>query len=172
MITLEKWPYNRKEPLEELYANTDQTYCLVQLPVPLPLSSVREYLKAVRSEDLKGRPFLCYAIKNDGAIIGKIEASKDEEGEAELDLIIRRDMVNQGYGSQALGQFLSILKNKDWCSVLCAYVNADNIAIRKVLENSSFVQGRDFAADVMVPDRGTYTMKTMKGTEYIYYFER
>jgi RimJ/RimL family protein N-acetyltransferase len=112
MIRLEKFPYLRKEPLEELYAEADQSFCLVHLPVPLPLNSTRKYLLAVRRELADGKPFLCYAIVLDDQIIGKIEVTKDHNDDAELDLIMKTAYANQGYGTEALRQLKDLLNEK------------------------------------------------------------
>ncbi len=170
MIHLEKWPYLRKNELEDLYANADQSHCLVRLPVPLPLSSTRNYMRAVRTESTNGRPFLCFAVYLDDQVIGKIEASKDEEENGETDLILKQAYTGKGYGTEAMKQFLQLLAEKQWCRSLAAYTDRDNTAMIRLLEKTGFDKGRGFAADVMIPDYGTYTMKTVRGIEYVYYF--
>lgn len=167
MIRLEKWPYLRKEPLEELYAQADQSFCLVHLPVPLPLNSTRHYLLAVRRELADGKPFLCYAVYLDDQIIGKIEVTKDPDEDAELDLILKTAYVRQGYGTEALRQLKDLLVEKHWCKRITAYVNADNQAMIAVLNKNDFTEGRPFQADVVVPQAGTYRLQTVKGQEYI-----
>ena len=170
MIHLDKWPYLRKDELEDLYANADQSYCLVRLPVPLPLSSTRNYMRAVRTESTNGRPFLCFAVYLDDRIIGKIEASKDEEDNAEADLILKRQYTGKGYGTEAMRQLQMILQERQWCRTLAAYTDRDNAAMIRVLEKNGFEKERDFTADVMIPDGGTYTVKSVRGMEYVYYF--
>lgn len=170
MIHLEKWPYLRKDELEDLYADADQSHCLVRLPVPLPLSSTRNYMRAVRTENTNGRPFLCFAVYLDERIIGKIEASKDEEDNAETDLILKQQYTGKGYGTEAMKQFLHLLQEREWCRSLAAYIDRDNAAMIRLLEKTGFAEGRGFTADVMIPDQGTYTMKTVRGIEYVYSF--
>lgn len=167
MIRLEQWPYTRKEPLADLYENADQSLCLVQLPLPLSISETRNYLRAVRTESVSGRAFICCAVYADSELIGKIEASRDEEGEAELDLILKRQYAGRGYGTEALRQFLALLKEKDWHQRMTAYVNRDNIAMIRILEKNGFARTREFTADVMVPTDGKYVMKTIRGYEYL-----
>ena len=170
MIRLEKWPTQRMDALKELYEHADQSHCLVRIRVPLDVSATRNYFRAIRSENVNGKPFLCYAILLDDTIIGKIEASKDINEDGELDLILKKEYSLQGYGTEALRQFMKMLEEKQWCRRLTAYVDSDNKAMIRVLEKNGFEKKRNFCADVMAPSGNAYSLRTVAGSENVYEF--
>ena len=170
MIRLEKWPTQRMDALKELYEHADQSHCLVRIRVPLDVSATRNYFRAIRSENVNGKPFLCYAIHLDDAIIGKIEASKDIEEDGELDLILKKEYSLQGYGTEALRQFMKMLEEKQWCRRMTAYVDSENKAMIRVLEKNGFEKKRNFCADVMAPSGNAYSLRIVAGSEYVYEF--
>lgn len=167
MLKLKFWPWEDEQALQDLYAHTDQSYCLVQLPVPLPQIQTRNYLESVRIKNTDGKPFLCFAVLLDGECAGKIEVSRSEDDSAELDLVLRKEYTGQGHGTEALSTLISMVKRTHWCRSICAYVREDNLPMRRVLEKNEFEQARAFQADVLVPDHSGYSFRTIKGFEYI-----
>ena len=157
----------RYEELNELYAHTDQRRCLNAIPVPLDEAMSRSYFLAVRTGNNDGRPFVCYAIEQDGRIIGKIEATKETEQRAELDLIIRSGYCGRGHGSEALNAFIEELKQNGWCEELCAYAESGNLAMKRVLEKNGFSCERTFQADVITPGQSQYQLRSVQGEEYL-----
>ncbi|MCR4949977.1 MAG: GNAT family N-acetyltransferase [Solobacterium sp.] len=166
MITLEKWP-DSYDLLNDLYANADQTHCLVRLPVPLPEGQTENYLKIIREERNEDRPFHCFAILLDGQIIGKTELTCDTEGYAELDIILKQASCGKGYGTQALMMLCEKAKENRWCRQIHAYTDSENLPALKMLTKTGFRRYRAFKADVMSGNEGTYRIETRKGYEYI-----
>lgn len=163
MITLNSLPINY-EVLNDLYEHTDQSFCLNRVAVPLDEDSTRNYFLAVRSGINNGMPFDAKGIFLDGKLIGKAERTIYEDGSAELDLIIRKEYCGNGYGTEALNRFLTQAAQ---CTSFCAYIESSNLPAARVLEKSGFHAKRNFLADVMTPQSGTYALRTVEGTEYI-----
>lgn len=166
MITLGPLPINYEE-LNDLYAGTDQCFCLNRVALPLDEDATRAYFSAVRSGVNDGMLFDAKGIYLKGKLIGKIERTVDENGCAEIDLIIVKEHCGKGYGTEALKQFLDLTETKVICDSFCAYIEADNTAAARVLEKNGFEAKRSFLADVVTPQADTYTLRTVKGTEYI-----
>jgi hypothetical protein len=76
--------------LSDLYEHVNQEFCLNQIPLPLDEESSRAYFNAVRSGSNHGAPFLARAVYADNQPVGKAELTLQEDGSAELDLIIVR----------------------------------------------------------------------------------
>ena len=163
MITLNALPVNY-EILNDLYEHTDQSFCLNRVAVPLDEDSTRNYFLAVRSGINNGMPFDAKGIFLDGTLIGKAERTVYEDGSAELDLIIRKEYCGNGYGTEALKQFLT---QSAQCTSFCAYIESSNLPAARVLEKTGFRAERKFLADVMTPQSGTYALRIVEGTEYI-----
>lgn len=170
MITLKPWPLSY-EAMNSLYAQSDQSFCLVQLPVPLDKANTFRYLRAVQSQNADGKPFLCRSIQLDEQLIGKIELSRYETMDAELDIILKKDFCFKGYGREALRQMEELVKEMNWCRSVYAYVDTGNIPAAKMLAGSGYEIGRFFSADVMIPDQGSYILKTRRGCEMRKIFE-
>lgn len=166
MITLTPWKYKDIPQLENLYRNTDQRFCLVAVPVPLPFEQTRQYARAIRDQLNDGKPFLCMAVKQDDAIIGKAELTKHSETEAELDIVIMESYTRKGYGTEALQSLIRYAREKEWCASIAAYVRTDNEAAVKLLEKNGFQKGRRFKADILKPLDGQYILHTADGMEY------
>ena len=167
MIRLETWPADDGSLLEALYEKTDQSHCLVQLPVPLPKQQTENYLRVIRSSDNDGKPFVCFAILLDGRLIGKTELTRYNDGSAELDIIISREYCNKGNGTEALNALITHVFAEDWCHMIRAYTALENRAALKMLAKAGFRPGGTFAADIMVPDGTSYKIETKKGLECI-----
>ena len=167
-IRLEKWPRNGRKQLEELYENVDQQHCLVQVPLPMPEEETKAYIHAIDAGIVDEKPFLCFGIQEGDDIIGKIELSKDDKGVAELDLIIRKEYENQGVGTKALKEMMRYVEKENWCDEIEAYVNEENVAMMKVLENNGFLRQKKFKADIVVRQDDLYTLKEINGYEYTY----
>ena len=156
----------RYEWLNELYEQVDQTYCLNQIPLPLEESFSRNYFLAVRTGNNGGNPFLSYAIVLGNKEIGKGELTLQEDGRAELDLILKREFCHLGYGSQALRELIEKAKAEGFSKGISAYVNKDHTAMKKLLEKAGFEKGREFLADVLTPSDSSFRMKEVRGLEY------
>ena len=157
----------RYEWLNDLYEQTDQTFCLNQIPLPLEEAFSRNYFLAVRTGRNGGFPFLAFALTLGKQEIGKAELTLQEDGRAELDLILKREFCHRGYGSEALRKLIEKAKEVHFCMGIAAYVNEDHAVMKKLLENAGFVKGRGFTADVLTPEGGAYRMKEVRGREYI-----
>ena len=169
-VHLEPWPVPGVQELQDLYGHTDQKYCLVILPVPLPESSTLQYLNAVHSGKAGQRQMLTRAIVLSSQIIGKAELTAEGE-ESELDIIIRKEYTGRGYGLQALRELLKEAQNTGFCTYVTAYVHKENIHARRMLAKAGMHQTKPFTADVLVPDNGMYRLKSVEGYEYILYLE-
>lgn len=165
-VRLESWNPDDREALEDLYANTDQQHCLVQILVPLMEPQTSRYLQAVRDHEVDGKPFICFAVIEQDKIIGKIELTRSYGEKAELDLVIRKEYMHQGYGYEALRLLITTVSGERWCSHIFAYTVTDNEAMIALLEKCGFRKGRRFKADVMVPYGGMFTMMEKTGIEY------
>lgn len=170
MIELKPWPLSY-EAMNTLYSNADQSHCLVQLPVPLERANTFRYLQAVQSENSNGKPFLCRSIWLDEQLIGKIELSRYESYDAELDIILRKEFCHQGYGREALLVMEQLVREQEWCRSIYAYVDTENIAAGKMLAACGYEIGRFFSADVMIPSGGQYILRTRRGCEMRKIFE-
>lgn len=166
MITLNELPI-RYEELNDLYEHTDQSFCLNKVAVPLDEDTTRGYFMMVRSHSNNGMPFAAKGIYWDRTLIGKIERTVYDNGCAELDIILRKEYCGKGYGTEALRQFLALPETENECMTFCAYVEEDNIAAQKALEKTGFEAKRQFKADVVTPQAGTYILRTVNGIEYI-----
>ena len=171
MIRIQKWPTESIQPLNDLYMDVDQTYCLVQLSTPLPTNEAYHYLNAIREGIVNEKPFLCFGIYMDQELIGKVEVSRYPNNEAELDIVLKKQCTNKGYGSEALSLLIEHLKELNWCKSIHAYVNEENGFVRRILEKNSFQPSRKFKTDIATFHDGIYTMKEITGIEYIYSFE-
>ncbi len=165
MISIQKWSGDRTA-LEDLYAHTDQSCCLVSLPVPLPKEKSEKYLDVIRSGDNDGKPFLCFEILEDGERIGKIDLTRCENGTAELDIIIRREYTDLGYGKKAMALFLAEISRIGWCDSIHAYCDKENTAVRNLLGSCGFTAVRPFRADVAAEKNGRWYLKEVSGIEY------
>ncbi len=165
MIELKPFPI-RYEALNDLYENTDQSHCLNRVAVPLEEETTRGFFLAVRTGNNGGLPFDCRGVFLDGTLIGKIELTRYEDRSAELDLIIRNEYADKGYGSEALNRFQQELCETGWAERITAYVEADHEQMIRVLKKTGFAPKRTFAADVVTPQNGTYVLRTVNGTEY------
>ena len=166
-LHLEPWKYSMRQELEDLYAAADQSGCLVQLPVPLQKPQTDAYLEGVRTGQIDGNPFFCFAVMADNDLIGKIEITVQEDRFAELDVILRKDMCGKGYGKQAVTALIGLAARRQWCRGICAYAADENRAVQEVLVSTGFQPQRTFAADVLVPAGSSYYLKQCQGTEYI-----
>ncbi|MBR2812879.1 MAG: GNAT family N-acetyltransferase [Solobacterium sp.] len=166
-ITLKKWPAYDRTSLQDLYANTDQSKCINELPVPLPYDNTTRYLTAMETGRNNGRVFHCYAIYLHDSIIGKIELTSYDPENAEMDLIIRKEHTGKGYGSQAFDCLVSLARQENICRRIYAYVNVENDAMIAMLENRGFVKGRPFHADVNAEYNGVTFIRRKLGQEYI-----
>lgn len=171
MISLHELPI-RYEELNRLYEHCDQKYCLNALPTPLDEMMTRSYFLMVRTGRNNGNPFLCRGIFLDGTLIGKIELTKEEDGSAELDLIMDQAYENRGYGSEALRRMIDLSKDTGFCDSICAYVQEENEAMKRVLEKNGFEAVRPFKADVMTPLTDGYRLRTVSGREYMCTLQR
>lgn len=167
MIRLEQWPYNAAEQLNLLYSQTDQSGCLVRLPVPLPYENTVRYINGIRQNEMDGRPFLCRAVYEDDTCIGKIELTRYEDMSAEIDIILRKEWCHQGFGTEALRQMIELVRAMDWCVRIHAYVDTSNIAAGKLFAKSGFAIGGFFNADVLTSENGEYVMVKKRGCEMI-----
>lgn len=170
MISLKPWPLSY-EAMNSLYAHADQSKCLVQLIVPLERSNTFRYLQAVQSGVSNGKPFLCRAIMLDDTLIGKIELSRYESYDSELDIILRKEYCAKGYGAAALKLLEDEVSKSGWCRSIYAYVDTENIAAGKMLAQNGYELTRFFSADVMIPYEGSYILKTRRGAEMRKIFE-
>ena len=164
MISLKPWPLSY-EAMNSLYARADQSKCLVQLIVPLERANTFRYLQAVQSGFSNGKAFLCRAIMLDDTLIGKIELSRYESFDSELDIILQKEYCAKGYGKAALKLLEEEVKESGWCRSIYAYVDTENIAAGKMLAASGYELTRFFSADVMIPYEGSYILKTRRGAE-------
>ena len=167
-IHLEPWPVPGMQELQDLYAHTDQKYCLVILPVPLPEQSMLQYLNAVHNGRAGNRRILTRAVMLGTQIIGKAELTAEDD-EAELDIILRRECTGKGYGLQAFRALVDEAVDTGFCTSIEACVHKENIHARRMLSKAGMRQTRPFAADVLVPDNGMYRLKAVEGYEYILY---
>ena len=170
MITIQKWPTDSIEPLNDLYKDVDQTYCLVHLSSPLPINEAYHYLHAIREEIVNDKPFLCFGIYLNQESIGKVEVSRYPTNEAELDIVIKKQHTGEGYGTKAITLLINHLNENNWCKSIHAYVHEDNIPIRKILEKNGFKPSQKFKTDIATYDDGIYSMKEITGVSYVYSF--
>ena len=168
-VKLKPFPASDSTALNELYAHVNQRYCLVQLPVPLPEEETARYLEVIRTGNNNGQPFVCFGIYVEDDLIGKIELTRQDDGDAELDVIIRDSETGKGYGTEALQILLREVYRRGWCRAVYAYAAKDNSHARRMLAHAGFRQMRTFHADVMRWDHGTYRVEPQTGYEYIYY---
>ena len=168
-MSIQLMPWNPDDcvNLEELYANADQTHCLVCLRLPLEKDATVRYLEGVRRKEIDGNPFYCYAVMLEDRIIGKIELTVQEDRFGELDVILRRDCCGKGNGTQAVRSMIALAAKKQWCRGITAYTDAENAAIQAVLEKNGFQKQRRFQADVLVPSGNTYYLRPCDGIEYV-----
>ena len=167
MIVVLPWPADDAASLEQLYAEVDQQYCLVALPVPLPESKTAQYLEAIRIGETNGLPFLCMAVMHDEGIIGKIDVFRSPDQSAEIDIVLKQRFTHQGYGTEALRQMIALLRQIRWCTSIHAYIRQDNIPAVKLMETAGFSAGRRFKADIMKEDKGIYQLSVVQGIEYV-----
>ncbi len=164
-----KWPADNKTALDELYENTDQSKCLVQLALPLDQARTRTYRRCIfRERNDDNKPFLCFAVMLNNTIIGKTEVTAHSEDEAELDIIIDADHTGRGYGKRALDLLHKRLKEINFASSVRAYVSEENEACIHLLLNAGYERGRKFSADILIPDKGSYVIRTVNGYEFKY----
>ncbi len=156
----------RYEWLSDLYEQVDQTFCLNQIPLPLDEAFSRNYFLAVRTGRNNGFPFLAFAVTSGKKGLGKAELTRQEDGRAELDLILKQEFCHQGYGTQALQRLIEKAKEDRFCNGIAAYVNEEHTAMKKLLENAGFKKGRQFTADVLTPGGGAFRVKEVRGREY------
>ena len=168
-VKLKPFPASDSTALNELYAHVNQRYCLVQLPVPLPEEETARYLEVIRTGNNNGQPFVCFGIFMEDSLIGKIELTRQDDGDAELDVVIRDSETGKGYGTEALQILLREVYRRSWCRAVYAYAAKDNSHARRMLAHAGFRQMRTFQADVMRWDQGTYRVEPQTGYEYIYY---
>ena len=166
-IHLMPWKAAMRQELEDLYAQADQSLCLVRLPVPLQEQQTDAYLEGVRTGRMDGNPFHCYAVMLEDELIGKIELTVQEDRFGELDVLLKKDMCGRGYGKQAVNAMIGLAAKKQWCRGICAYTVRENRAMQDVLQAAGFQAGRSFAADVLVPDRASYYLRQFEGIEYV-----
>ena len=170
MIRLVSWNYTKKD-LEDLYAHTDQSHCLVALPIPLPEQKTEQYMQALQAGTVNGKTFLCFGILSDDTLIGKIDLFRSDDMSAELDIVIRREYTGQGNGTEALRQLLYRLNVTGWCFSIHAYTDSENIPAGKAFRKAGFHPSRRFKADVVTEHEGIYKMKNVLGIEYSYILE-
>ena len=170
MIELRDWQLSY-EVMNSLYHKVDQSHCLVQLAVPLERANTFRYLQAVQAGNSNGKPFIAKGIWLDGTLIGKIELSRYDSMDAELDIVIAKEYCSKGYGRQAVALLEQMVRKTGWCRSIYAYVDTANIPAGKMLAACGFEIGRFFSADVMVPYEGTYAIKTARGCEMRKIFE-
>ena len=166
MIELKPWPADR-EMMNLLYSESDQSRCLVQIAVPLEETSTAAYLEAVRNGYSNGRKLIAREIVLDGEMIGKIEVTVGEDGEAELDIVIRSQFCTKGYGREAVRMFVQQLRNEQIVFRIAAYVDTGNIPAGRMLASCGFLPARFFRADVLVPYQGKYIVSERRGCEMI-----
>ena len=166
MVKLFRWDKGT-DVLEDLYSRVDQTYCLVRIPVPLDPISTARYAEGIRTGRIGENTLFCMGIEAEGVTAGKIEVTVDERRIGELDIVIDSSLTSKGYGSGALGLFLEVLKEKQICRGVTAYVNAENAAMIRILEKNGFRANRRFQAEVLDTSNGTYAVKAVSGIEYI-----
>ena len=167
MITLKKWPTDSIQPLNDLYLDVDQSFCLVQLPIPFLTNESIHYLNAIHNEVVDEKPFLCFGIYEDDTLIGKVEVTRYPNNESELDIVLRKQYTQKGYATEALQQLRHYLQERHWCTRIHAFVNENNLPVRRLLEKSYFQPTRKFKADVSTFHDGSYVMKEIIGIEYI-----
>ena len=165
-VKLKPFPAADSTALNELYAHVNQRYCLVQLPVPLPEEETARYLEVIRTGNNNGQPFVCFGIFMEDSLIGKIELTRQDDGDAELDVVIRDSETGRGYGTEALQILLREVYRRGWCRAVYAYAARDNSHARRMLAHAGFRQMRTFQADVMRWDHGTYRLEPQTGYEY------
>lgn len=166
MIRLVRWNRGIDE-LEDLYSRIDQRFCLVQIRVPLDMISTERYAEGLRTGMIGENALFSCAIEAEGITAGKIEVTVDERRIGELDIVIDASMTSKGYGSEALRMFLAMLKEKQICRGVAAYVNDDNAPMIRILEKNGFKPNRRFQAEALDTSNGIYAVKTVSGTEYI-----
>ena len=152
--------------IEDIYANVNQENCLVQLKTPLPTDQLQQYLQAIEVGKVKDKPFICFGIYQDDAVVGKIELSRYEDGSAELDLVLKEEYCNQKIGREALNQLEEYVKENFWCKRIVAYVNEENEAMIHLLNACKYIETKPFKADIMVLNEGEYQLKTIQGIEF------
>ena len=152
--------------LNHLYEQVNQSCCLVQVQTPLAEEKAKQYIDAMESGKVGDKAFLCRGIYSDDTLIGKIEVSRYEDGSAELDLILREEDTQKGYGKEALEKLEEMILEEHWCHEIVAYVKDDNVAMRKLLEGNGYEAERPFKADIMVPRDGKYQLQEIQGFEY------
>ena len=153
------------DDLNELYKDVNQDLCLVSLPTPLEASKAKAYAEAINSGRVGERELLSYGIYAEDELIGKIEVTKID-GIGELDLVIKKQYENFGYGKKAIKEFLNIITSNKFCDFIDAFVRSDNEKMIRILKINNFLYGRDFKADVMKEHEGIYQLMTVKGYEY------
>lgn len=167
MIVVLPWPADDAASLEQLYAEVDQQYCLVALPVPLPESKTAQYLNAIRIGETNGLPLLCLAVMHDEGIIGKIDLFRSPDQSAEIDIVLKQRFTHQGYGTEALRQAIAMIRQIHWCTSIHAYIRQDNLPAVKLMEASGFTANRRFKADIMKEENGLYQLSVVQGIEYV-----
>ncbi|MBR3356514.1 MAG: GNAT family N-acetyltransferase [Solobacterium sp.] len=166
-IQLVSWHPEMRQELQDLYAAVDQSFCLVQLPVPLQKPQTDAYLEGVRTGQMDGNPFHCFAVMKEDELIGKIELTVQEDRFAELDVILKKEMCGKGYGKQAVSAMIGLAARKQWCRGICAYTVRENLAMQAVLVSAGFQSRRSFTADVIVPNGSSYYLRQFEGIEYV-----
>ena len=165
MIRIEQWKKTDMDSLEELYANVDQSHCLVALPIPLPVAATNRYL-AIMEDGKNGElAFQCYKILLNDKIIGKIDLNRYPGQRAELDIVLRKEYTGKKIGTEAMLLLEEELKKSGFAEYIHAYVRLDNIPMAKVLERTGFVPGRRFEAEVFSHEANSRIIA--KGREYI-----
>ena len=156
----------RYEWLNDLYEQTDQTCCLNRVMIPLDEEFTRNYFLAVRTGNNGGFPFLAFAVSAGGKDIGKAELTLQEDGRAELDLILKKDWCHRGYGTLALQKLIETAKARGFSKGIAAYVNEEHEVMKRLLEHAGFEKGRSFRADVLTPSGRSFAVKEVRGREY------
>ena len=154
-----------KEDLDNLYKDVNQEYCLVALPVPFDEGKANVYIEAIETGKVNNKEIISCGIYEDEELIGKVELTKIEDI-AELDLVIKEEYVNKGYGKEAIRYIEDIVCESKWCKKIEAYVNIENKKMIAVLEASNYLKGNNFKADIMKEHNGLYQLTTITGIEY------
>lgn len=97
-------------------------------------------IEGLRLEAALGGSPACWLIVRAGIVIGELgwKGGPGPDGDAEIGYSLVPDYRGHGYASEAVGGFVEWARNQPEVRRLVAQTSADNIASRRVLEQSGF----------------------------------
>ena len=130
MIAVCKLNETYSEQLAEILSTDMKLYYILSPNAKMERIIGAEYLQGCKTWETK-RQGRCFAIVEGNRAIGSISYSYKEEQIASVGYWLRSDMWGKGFGTQAFGQMLSIVRKAGYTK-LTASILKDNIASKEI----------------------------------------